>query len=32
MDDNQINQILSQMQEGTLIEFIQNGQTYFIEY
>lgn len=32
MDNNQISEILSQMQEGTLIEFIQNGQTYFIEY
>lgn len=32
MDNNQINEILSQIQEGTLIEFIQNGQTYFIEY
>jgi len=24
--------LLSALQEGTLIEFISNGQTYFVEY
>lgn len=32
MSDNEVNEALSGLQDGTLIEFISNGQTYFVEY
>jgi hypothetical protein len=32
MNENEIMDLLSSLQEGTLIEFISNGQTYFVEY
>ena len=32
MDENEIMYLLGSLKEGTLIEFISNGQTYFVEY
>ena len=32
MSDNEVNEALSGLQDGTLIEFISNGQTYYVEY